>query len=492
MERLDFTLPDFTRRLWVSTAAETTWGDRLARVTRAWSEIEWLSVAAGLRPCALVSVGPEEFVAQARQWVRRGLSALPVEIHGASSYTYASTPVPLELGQPFQFRIVLGNPADVSAFQDAWDASDDEAIGRLLGFPACCFDFYRDVWVEQGMVDTTWPMARNTPGAVEECRCLEVAGPPEANILWRWMGARAVPHLPCSFQCAATVELGRKLIAVGREAGYGAEMDWLLEILAWPAEWSALHGIAEIKTPVLKVSTRTDATARKYVVRRPGAGYPAEGAAGLGFPHARPRATPLTRSALFQRGLDNPIRIQGQEPDAPDWYATDNGFRTLAAQEAAHAPVVRRALSLLEGRAGNVLDLGCGNGALLKKICNAREGIIPYGVELAPDRVEHARLLQPAFATHLAAGDLFETDALWPEGRRYALAILMPGRLVEAAPERAAWLRERLARHCDGLLLYAYGDWLTRYGSLDRLADEAGLVLVDADADGHTALGRVR
>ena len=88
-----------------------------------------------------------------------------------------------------------------------------------------------------------------------------MTGPPEANILWRWMGARAVPHLPCRFDCEPTVALAQQCLAVGRAAGFDTEMDWLLEILRWPVEWSALHGIAEIRTPVLKVSTRTDATA---------------------------------------------------------------------------------------------------------------------------------------------------------------------------------------------------------------------------------------
>ena len=110
------------------------------------------------------------------------------------------------------------------------------------------------------MVDTTWPMALASAGASNGTRALAVSGPPEANILWRWMGVRAVPHLPCRFDCPATVELARRFLDVGREAGYREEMDWLVEILGWPVEWSALHGIAEVRTPILKVSTRTDAT----------------------------------------------------------------------------------------------------------------------------------------------------------------------------------------------------------------------------------------
>ena len=64
------------------------------------------------------------------------------------------------------------------------------------------------------------------------------------------MGARAVSHLPCRFDCEKTVALGQQLIEVGRKAGYERAMDWLLDVLSWPVEWSALHGIAELKTPV--------------------------------------------------------------------------------------------------------------------------------------------------------------------------------------------------------------------------------------------------
>ena len=85
------------------------------------------------------------------------------------------------------------------------------------------------------------------------------------------------------------------------------------------------------------------------------------------------------------------------------------------------------------------------------------------------------------------AGDLFSTESIWPEGRRYALALLMPGRLLEVAPVRAAQLRARLNQQCDRVLVYAYGDWLTRHGNLKGLAAAAGLKLVDSDEHATTA-----
>ena len=116
------------------------------------------------------------------------------------------------------------------------------------------------------------------------------------------MGARAVPHLPCRFDCAATVEFADRLLAVGRESGFDEEMDWLLEVLSWPVEWSALHGIAEIKTPVLKVVTRTDATPGATWCAGPAEAYPAEGARGLSFPLRQPVKLRISESRGFPAG----------------------------------------------------------------------------------------------------------------------------------------------------------------------------------------------
>jgi SAM-dependent methyltransferase len=476
MERLDFGLPDFTRFSWTSDRAREVWGPRLHRITKAWLEIEWRSVVAGVRPCGVTMVGPEEFVEQAGDWVRHGLSAVPVEIQGLNGGAYASTSRQALLGEPFVFRVVVGSPRDVADFKAAWDAGDNPEIGRRLGYPPCCYAFFQQTWVEGGYVDTTWPMAHATAAPANGARTVDVTAAPEANILWRWMGIRAVPHLPCRFDCEPTASLGRALVQVGRDVGYGDEMDWLLEILAWPVEWSALHGIAEIKTPILKVSTRTDATAVKYVVRRLGIAYPAEGAQGLTFPYRMLRPHPLlTTSRGFQRGLANAIPTVAT---LPDWYATDNGFSSRTGMDRAHEPVVDLARATVRGRGGNVLDLGCGNGALLRKILQANPRIVPFGIDVERSRVAHAQELLPDFRANFVVGDLFESEELWADGRRYALALLMPGRFLEADAERAKWLREKLEAQCDQLLIYAYGDWLTRFGDLRGLAREAGLKLV--------------
>ena len=164
-------------------------------------------------------------------------------------------------------------------------------------------------------------------------------------------------------------------------------------------------------------------------------------------------------------------------PGSAGWYAADNQFRSVRHLDRVHRPIVRLALSVLENRPGNVIDLGCGNGALLRKIARNNPHINVFGVDIQQRRIDHAHLLFPEFPDNFRCGDLFDNEWIWPTGRRYALALLSPTRLMEGSPEAAARLKERLANRCDQILLYKYG-W--RLGTLEQLAQQTGMRLVDS------------
>ena len=197
----------------------------------------------------------------------------------------------------------------------------------------------------------------------------------------------------------------------------------------------------------------------------------------MAFPFEVPVKLRLSGSRGFRRGLENAVRLHPR----PRWYATDNGFGSVSAMQDAHRPIVEAGVAALGQGGGNVVDLGCGNGALLERLAAAAPGVVPFGIDVDPERIEHARQLHPGHGANFVSGDLFDDDRLWVEGRRYALAFLMPGRLLETDQARAAALRERILRTCDRVLVYAYGDWLTRAGDLTNLASEAGLTVTGAD-----------
>ena len=72
---------------------------------------------------------------------------------------------------------------------------------------------------------------------------------------------------------------------------------------------------------------------------------------------------------------------------------------------------------------------------------------------------------------------MFTDERVWAAREEYSLALLMPGRLIEAGPARSRVLLQRLRERCRRVLVYAYGDWLTRYGGLGELCGRVGLAL---------------
>ena len=142
--------------------------------------------------------------------------------------------------------------------------------------------------------------------------------------------------------------------------------------------------------------------------------------------------------------------------------------------------------------AASVLDLGCGNGARLARMLEANSNITPFGVDRDPARVEHAHSLLTEHSDNIVCGNVFEDEWPWPEDQRFALAVLMPGRLLEAGPVRAAELSRKIEACCDQLLVYAHGDWLAKYHDLQGLALRAGLTLLSSGGDMTASLARFR
>ena len=487
IERLPFVLPDFTRHSWVGERARIVWEPRIQRICDAWADVEWLSVSEGVRQCALVGLSQEGISRVVPQWAERHLSASGLPPAESPAY------------QGLTFILVGGLP-DVNRAREAWAAHDDEQLGQLLGYPGCCRRFFHQVWVEQRCVDTTWAMAANT--AAPEGSVVTVDGTEDqlANILWRWTGVRAVPHLPCRFDCPETLRFGEQLLSVAARAGYVDEAGWAREVLSWPVEWSGLHGIAEIKTPVLKISARTDATAEKYTVRWTGTGYPDEGATGLRFPYRAPARKPMAEGRRFRRALEVSIgpgptgpqamsaQTIGQGP-VPEraWLYIDNGFSSRQAMDDLHRPIVTAARQVLDGRPGNVLDLGCGNGALLAKICTPGTGLVPYGVDNREPPLAHAVEVLPAFAANFFKSNMFDCQT-WGQDRRYSLAIVMAGRLSEVERRTADRILSALQETSESVLFYCYPGTGSR--SLGSVAAEFGLDLCWQD-DAGVAIGTI-
>jgi len=294
-----------------------------------------------------------------------------------------------------------------ASWHKAWAAGpDDDQVGQLLGFPQCCREFFAREWIARQSTDTTRAMAT-------------VEGPWETNILLRWLGVRLVPHLPCSATCEATIAQARAYLALGREVE--ADVAAIEALLRLPVTYDADGPLAIVTTPHFRFMLGTDKAGSTTLVR-----------AGQG-------------NAL---------------PPAPSHEL--NGFATYGAMQAAHA-VVARAV----GPVGSALDLGCGDGALLRQL-----GGHGQGVEIDPARAAQG-------GPGVQQGNLVDFCRNHvPPPTPFDVVLLMPGRLLEVAPADAALVRATLPRVARRLVVYAYGDTLLRKDGLAGLAEEAGLRLV--------------
>ncbi len=174
-----------------------------------------MSVVHDIRPSSLDILSPEELINLTAEYEKHGVLVVPIGKEGKAG-TYSSTSTPYN-GGDYNIRVVFTkSEAIADEWFNIWQAEPrirDREAGRLLGYPTCCTNHFMKYWVDQEFVDTTWTMAAenmqlNDDDETHRTIHIKADTPPEANIMWRWQGVRLVSHLPCSFDCKATEELG--------------------------------------------------------------------------------------------------------------------------------------------------------------------------------------------------------------------------------------------------------------------------------------------
>jgi hypothetical protein len=432
MVRLSHVLPDWTRMIWSSDAARAAWERKISDAANAWSEVEERSVEFGARKSALIFVPLSMLAEKTRYYASQGLVLLPLTLSNSDG-SYSSTSKAYDPSKPTQIRAALTVPTLIADWARAWEKNDNVKIGELLGFPPCCVKFFQKFWVEEKFVDTTWPMYQNS----------ESDGFDASNILLRWLGVRFVGHLPCSMNCQDSNHAAKEFMELFDKLGLGEQRKDIENLLRMPMEWSAKHGIAEIKTPLFKISARTDATAGMYVVQRNGSFYPDEGASGTKFPYLNQ-----------QRNLLSLSRSQKEAKQAVDvtleW--TDNGFSSQDAMTRAHDELLLASDRMIdEVRAESVIDFGCGNGLLLDRMVDRHPSVRLFaGVEKDFDKARRAQFRNTSFMIHNA--DIFDTDKYLTQP--FDVGIISLNRISEAGFTVETW--QTLADVCKSVIVYSY------------------------------------
>lgn len=425
IEKLDFVIPDFLRTIWVSEAAREYWEPKIRAIAASWSAVERLTLLKGMRPGVLQSITPEELPG-IQNWALA--HNVPIAIVGLDGTTesYGNASIPYDSGKKFTFRVYFG--LEPERFLNTWQAGDDLSIGQMLGFPDCCTASFQLHWKEEGWRDLTI----HSFGQRDQRNLVY------NNVLLRHLGIRGVFHLPCSVGCEQSAQIGSEIIGIMMHVeGMQDPADWLQELLSMPMEWSSLHGVAMVVTPILKTIYASDPLAVKATLRLDSEAYPKEGASGTRFPFQHFRQLRLKKSG--------------------DSDFKDNGFGSRASMEEAHKFI----LTLVPSVSGNVLDLGCGNGKLLKIIKKLHPEATIQGVDTQNVNADGWRFYQENIY-----------DFVWTE--QYDLVLMSVERLFECNPEVSIDLLRAIHRHSKYLILSTYNNWMHGF---DHVIDQLFLVV---------------
>lgn len=151
----------------------------------------------------------------------------------------------VESGDPFYwYGCLTRTQKDADAFKKADLEGDHNTIGKLLGFPDCCREYFAK----------SFPIVSYDPVWVD--REGEVSGYPECNNMLRYFGARITSHLSCSPTCEGTRKIGREWFGI-MEKNDKALAKELYDLLAGEMTWNSYHGVVQIDTPYFLGMTHT-------------------------------------------------------------------------------------------------------------------------------------------------------------------------------------------------------------------------------------------
>lgn len=298
MRLLPFRLHHFRRITWTSQRARGHWEPRLKQIRDALRQPDYAILDAGVYSSRLDRVYYHEVAELQRAAARFDLHT--VRLDYSAEHMSRFFPARFEADERRAF-VIQGRPDAVQAACESVAKYDFAGFHSALGVPDCCIQFLRAV-IDAEITDPTWPAAVSSQSE-RESFSITLDSCWQTNTLLDPIGIRCIAHWPCQVNCSRSIGMADAIAATRERPEYGR----LTEILAWPTAWSALHGIAEVKTPVFKLIYDTDATAHKHELKRLGSVTPAEGAQGLEFPYRPPERLSFTDSPAFRRGLEHPL-----------------------------------------------------------------------------------------------------------------------------------------------------------------------------------------
>ena len=140
-------------------------------------------------------------------------------------------------------------------------------------------------------------------------------------------------------------------------------------------------------------------------------------------------------------------------------HFSDNGFRAYHLMQECHAPILqalKNALPLISSNQVNLIDLGCGNGALLRRIVSIFPQVYAFGIDRDHEKVYRAISHVRHERVHLSCGNIEEFPSIFPK-ISFQIVLVMVAKLFVSNWENRP-LRVAIAESGASTLCYSYDD----------------------------------
>ena len=254
MKLLKIECEPFTRMEYVNKTAEQRWADRFRRCSSIISDIEIALVEQNCREATTLLLPRNDIEHRQQLLAEQGLRFTPVMwVKKFNGFSHRHDELTEDHPDAVCYGVVTRTETAAIKFKEATllQNPDHDIIGGLLGYPACCRNFFTNVWCA-GFVDPIWQQAENTGGEVIKRTDggyeIKIKGYPECVAHQRSWGVRAGFHLPCSFTCEDTRRFANVWLETAEKLDPGASAV-IMEILSLPSVWDAHKGVAMVNTP---------------------------------------------------------------------------------------------------------------------------------------------------------------------------------------------------------------------------------------------------
>lgn len=251
----DFEVTGETRMVWHSRQAKAEWEPFLTSLSNAWNQVERDSVGV-LRAAGQQWVHRDELF-NIQEWARRKDLHLKIRRwtgrHNGFAHAYPE-----------------GNEMAVVLMATQEHIVEDPYPESWFGYPLCCHEFFCAHFPR--IIDPVWQWAESDLG--NSVMAIGAGGPSirekhvdytgVANPCLRYIGVRWVPWIPCSPNCAKTLDLGN---GWGELLRYNkVDTDQLFALLNARMTWDVYRGQAIVTTPWFRVVTPSVPTRSRYRV----------------------------------------------------------------------------------------------------------------------------------------------------------------------------------------------------------------------------------